>query len=54
MDIDDEILYAIYPVTGKRFLKWKYGKEAPPKEVLPRTLEDVAKEDDAAEKSQSR
>jgi oxaloacetate decarboxylase alpha subunit/pyruvate carboxylase subunit B len=34
-DIDDEILYAIFPVTGKKFLKWKYGVEEPPAEVLP-------------------
>jgi pyruvate carboxylase subunit B len=27
------VLYAIYPVTGKKFLKWKYGKEEPPAEV---------------------
>ncbi|MCP4351035.1 MAG: pyruvate carboxylase subunit B [Desulfobacterales bacterium] len=40
-DLDDEILYAIYPVTGKRFLKWKYGKEEPPPEVKPTTLEQV-------------
>lgn len=53
VDIDDEILYAIYPVTGKRFLKWKYGKEAPPKEVLPRTLEDVAKEDALVKKAKA-
>jgi oxaloacetate decarboxylase alpha subunit/pyruvate carboxylase subunit B len=53
VDIDDEILYAIYPVTGKRYLKWKYGKEAPPKEVLPRTLEDVAKEDALVKKARA-
>jgi len=41
VDIDDEILYALYPVTGKKFLKWKYGKEEPPKEVLPKTLEEA-------------
>lgn len=40
VDIDDEILYAMFPVTGKKFLKWKYGKEEAPKEVLPRTLEE--------------
>ncbi len=40
-DLDDEILYAIYPVTGKRFLKWKYGKEEPPPEVKPITMEQV-------------
>ncbi len=38
-DIDDEILYAIYPVTGKKFLKWKYGKEEPPEEVKAKSLE---------------
>jgi len=41
VDIDDELIYALYPVTGKRFLKWKYGKEQPPEEVKPKTLEDV-------------
>jgi oxaloacetate decarboxylase alpha subunit/pyruvate carboxylase subunit B len=46
VDEDDLVLYAIYPVTGKRFLKWKYGKETPPPEVMPRTLEQ-AKEEDA-------
>ena len=43
-DIDDLVLYAIYPVTGKRFLKWKYGQEPVPPEVMPRTMEDVEKE----------
>ena len=41
MDLDDELIYAIYPVTGKRFLQWKYGKEAVPDEVKPITLEQV-------------
>ncbi|MBU4010574.1 MAG: carboxylase, partial [Proteobacteria bacterium] len=40
-DIDDVLIYALYPVTGKRFLKWKYGKEEPPEEVKPKTLEQV-------------
>ncbi len=43
-DLDDELLYAIYPVTGKRFLKWKYGLEEVPPEVKPRTLEDAKAE----------
>jgi len=43
-DIDDVLIYALYPVTGKRFLKWKYGKEDPPPEVQPRTLEQVKAE----------
>ncbi len=40
VDLDDEILYSIYPVTGKKFLKWKYGKEEPPEDVKPKTLAD--------------
>jgi pyruvate carboxylase subunit B len=35
VDMDDLVLYAIYPVTGKKFLQWKYGKEEPPAEVKP-------------------
>jgi len=37
--IEDELLYALFPVTGKRFLKWKYGMEEPPEEVKPKILE---------------
>jgi len=40
------VTYAIYPVTGKRFLKWKYGKEDPPVEVKPRTLEEIKDEEE--------
>ncbi len=29
-DLDDQLIYAIYPTTGKRFLKWKYGLEEIP------------------------
>jgi len=45
-DLDDVITYAIYPITGKRFLNWKYGKEDPPLEVKPRTLEEIKEEDE--------
>jgi len=41
VDLDDELIYALYPVTGKRFLNWKYGKEAVPDDVKPITLEQV-------------
>ncbi len=44
VDLDDTLIYALYPVTGKRFLKWKYGKEQPPEDVKPRTLQDAADE----------
>ena len=45
-DIGDILIYAIYPVTGMRFLKWKYGLEPPPPEVRPKTMEDVKREDE--------
>ncbi len=51
VDMDDTILYAIYPVTGKKFLKWKYGKEEPPEEVRAKTLEQVAAEDELIKKA---
>ncbi len=31
----DVLIYALYPVTGERFLRWKYGLEEPPPEVSP-------------------
>ncbi|MBW2472737.1 MAG: carboxylase, partial [Deltaproteobacteria bacterium] len=43
-DMDDILIYALYPVTGKRFLKWKYGLEPVPAEVKPRTMEEVKAE----------
>jgi pyruvate carboxylase subunit B len=44
VDLEDVLTYAIYPVTGKRFLNWKYGKERAPEEVRPKTLQDVKAE----------
>jgi len=49
MDLDDELIYALYPVTGKRFLKWKYGKEQPGQETQAITLEDAAAANDLLE-----
>jgi pyruvate carboxylase subunit B len=43
----DLLIYAIYPTTGEKFLKWKYGLEERPKSVQPKTLEDIRKEDEA-------
>ena len=51
VDLDDVLTYALYPVTGKRFLKWKYGKEEPPAEVKPRTMADVKAEQDLIKKA---
>jgi pyruvate carboxylase subunit B len=32
-DLDDVLVCALYPTTGKRFLRWKYGLEEMPAEV---------------------
>jgi oxaloacetate decarboxylase alpha subunit/pyruvate carboxylase subunit B len=53
VDLDDLLIYALYPVTGKRFLKWKYGKEQPPQDVKPRTLKDAAAEQELIKKAKA-
>ncbi len=45
-DIGDILTYALYPTTGMRFLRWKYGLETPPPEVKPKTLDDIKREDE--------
>jgi oxaloacetate decarboxylase alpha subunit/pyruvate carboxylase subunit B len=52
-DIDDLVLYAIYPVTGKKFLEWKYGVTPPPPEVMAITLDEVKKRDDLVAKAKA-
>jgi pyruvate carboxylase subunit B len=53
VDLDDILIYALYPVTGNKFLKWKYGKEEPPEEVRPRTIEQVKAEDELIRKAKA-
>ena len=53
VDLDDALIYALYPVTGKRFLQWKYGKEQPPQDVKPRTLKDAAAEQELIKKAKA-
>ena len=45
-DIGDVLIYALYPTTGMRFLRWKYGLETPPPEVKPKTIEAIRREDE--------
>jgi pyruvate carboxylase subunit B len=52
-DIGDVLAYALYPTTGMRFLKWKYGQETPPPETKPKTLEDVKREDELIAKAKA-
>jgi oxaloacetate decarboxylase alpha subunit/pyruvate carboxylase subunit B len=53
VDVDDALIYALYPVTGKRFLKWKYGKEQPPADVKPKTLGEVQAELELVKKAKA-
>jgi pyruvate carboxylase subunit B len=50
-DIDDVIIYGMYPMTGTRFLKWKYGLEPVPQEVIPKTLAECAREAELVKKA---
>jgi len=52
-DIGDVLVYALYPTTGMRFLKWKYGLEEPPAEVKAKTLMDVQREDEMMAKAKA-
>jgi pyruvate carboxylase subunit B len=52
-DLDDVLVYALYPTTGKRFLKWKYGLEEVPKDVKPKTLEEVKAEEELLKKAKA-
>ncbi len=52
-DIGDVLIKALYPITGLRFLKWKYGLETPPSEVKPKTMEDVRREDELVAKAKA-
>jgi oxaloacetate decarboxylase alpha subunit/pyruvate carboxylase subunit B len=53
VDLDDLILYAQFPVTGKKFLEWKYGKSEPPASVKPITMEEVRKKDELIKKARA-
>ncbi|MGI6655647.1 MAG: pyruvate carboxylase subunit B [Desulfobulbus sp.] len=52
-DVDDLLIYAQYPTTGRKFLEWKYGKvkEAPGEK--PVTLEEVKKQDELIAKAKA-
>jgi len=52
-DIGDVLVYALYPTTGMRFLRWKHGLEQPPPETKAKTLEDVKREDELIAKVKS-
>ncbi len=51
VDDEDLILYALFPVTGKKYLMQKYGKEQVPDSLKPITLEDVARQKEMISKA---
>ncbi|WP_319406358.1 pyruvate carboxylase subunit B [uncultured Desulfosarcina sp.] len=53
VDLDDLVTYAMFPVTGKKFLQWKYGKEEAPASVKPITMEQVKKQDALLKKAKA-
>ena len=50
-DLDDLILYAKYPTTGRKFLEWKYGKTDVPPGDKKITLEEAKKMQDLVNKA---
>jgi pyruvate carboxylase subunit B len=50
-DIGDVLIYALYPTTGMKFLRWKYGLEQVPEHVKPKTMEDVKREEELVKKT---
>ena len=53
VDLDDLVTYAMFPVTGKKFLQWKYGKEDVPESVKPITMQQVKKLDELIKKAKA-
>jgi len=51
LDDEDLIIYALFPVTGRKYLLQKYGKEKVPDALKPITLEDVARQKEMIEKA---
>ncbi|MFA7543039.1 MAG: biotin/lipoyl-containing protein, partial [Candidatus Cloacimonadaceae bacterium] len=52
-NIDDELIVAIYNLTGKKFLKIKYGVEPMPEEMKPTTMEAVKAENELIAKAKA-
>ena len=52
-DIDDVLIVALYNITGKKFLRIKYGIEPMPEEMKPITLEEVKRQQELCEKAKA-
>ncbi|MDZ4122474.1 MAG: biotin/lipoyl-containing protein, partial [Candidatus Cloacimonadaceae bacterium] len=52
-DLDDKLIVAIYNLTGKKFLKIKYGLEPMPEDMKPVTMEAVKAEQELIAKAKT-
>jgi len=52
-DMDDLLIYAQFPVTGKKFLEWKYGRAEVPASVKPITMDFVKRQDELVKKAKA-
>ncbi len=52
-DIGDVLIYALYPTTGMRFLRWKYGLEEPTAAEKLKTLDEIKQEDELISKAKA-
>jgi len=52
-DLDDELIVALYDITGKKFLKIKYGQELMPEDMKPKTMEAVKMEQELCGKAKA-
>ncbi len=51
--LDDELIVALYNLTGKKFLKIKYGMEPLPEDMKAKTLEEVKQEEELIAKAKA-
>ncbi len=52
-DLDDALIVALYNLTGKKFLKIKYGLEPMPEDMKPSTLEEVKRQETLCDKAKA-
>ena len=52
-DLDDALIVALYNLTGKKFLKIKYGLEPLPAEMKATTLEEVKRQEELCQKAKA-
>ncbi|MDD3562365.1 MAG: pyruvate carboxylase subunit B [Candidatus Cloacimonetes bacterium] len=51
--LDDQLIVAIYNITGKKFLRIKYGLDPMPEEMKPTTMEQVKAQEELVRKAKA-